>query len=76
MKENIGEKMDAIKEAVGTAWTAIKENPTVQAIFDYVKNTFNNLKDTIMGVLVSALSGAIAGYIAGKIMDKSMGLFK
>ena len=50
MKDNVGEKMDAMGQKIGEVWDAILANPVVQAILDYVKNTFENLKNTLFGI--------------------------
>ncbi len=50
MKDNVGEKMDAMGQKIGEVWDAILANPVVQAIFTYVKDTFENLKNTLFGV--------------------------
>lgn len=62
MRDNIGERMDAIKNKVSDTWDNIKANPTVQAIFDWVSNTFNNLKETLSGTFTGIKDMAAAAW--------------
>lgn len=50
LKENIAKKWDDIKNSMSNAWNAMLQNPIVQVFTGYIKDTFNNIKDTISGV--------------------------
>ena len=62
MKENIGNRMDDINQKVSDVWEAIRTNPTVQAIYDWVRQTFENMRNTLYTIWSNIREQAMAAW--------------
>lgn len=60
VKEGFSAAGDWFKEHWGATWDAIKNNPVVKAISDFITNTFNTLKDAL-GKIWDGIKEAAAG---------------